>query len=114
MFTEKVNIALGDSFKHEDFVNDPELEDLLGTPVYQPYHNDNEEPMPSAPDADERPDADTYDDQYVGAEVVFPIRDQMMNAKVRGWKRQLDRTCLCLVGTLHCKANKEPNHCSCE
>ncbi|KAI2505145.1 Reverse transcriptase (RNA-dependent DNA polymerase) [Fragilaria crotonensis] len=35
-FTESVNKALGDAFKYEDFVNDPELEDL-GTPIYEPY-----------------------------------------------------------------------------
>ena len=36
-------------------------------------------------------DTGTYD-QYVGAEVVLPIGDKMMNAKVHGWKRQSDRT----------------------
>jgi hypothetical protein len=39
-FTEKVNAVLGDGFKYEDFVNDPELEDLQ-TPIYPAYADDD-------------------------------------------------------------------------
>ena len=41
-FTESVNKALGGSFKYEDFINNPELEDL-GTPIYESYGDGEEE-----------------------------------------------------------------------
>ncbi|KAI2503448.1 Reverse transcriptase (RNA-dependent DNA polymerase) [Fragilaria crotonensis] len=72
---------------------------LLGTPSYEPYDDDDEGGFPVPPDDDEA-DPDTYD-QYVGAEVVLPIGDTMMSAKVRGRKRQHD-------GTLVGKANPNP------
>ena len=90
-FTESVNKALGDSFKYMDFVNDPELEDL-GTPTFQAYVDDDDEQLPTAaPDADNKPDADPYD-QYVGAEVTLPTGDKMMNDKVRKRKQELNAT----------------------
>lgn len=98
-FTESVNKALGDSFKYEDFTNDPELEDL-GTPAHELYADDDDGEAPIVPEADVDADADTYD-QYVGAEVVLPIGDEMRSAKVRKRKRQLD-------GTLSGKANANP------
>lgn len=49
---------------------------------------------------EDEPDPDTYD-QYIGAEVALPIGDKMMNAVVRGRKRQLD-------GSLRGKANSNP------
>jgi hypothetical protein len=101
-FTDKVNSALGDGFKYEDFVNDPELEHL-GTPVYQSYADDDGDEFPQmAEDVDEplEPDADTYD-QYVGASVSLPIGNELVNAKVLGRKRMLD-------GTVTGKANKNP------
>jgi len=99
-FTTSVNKKLGDSFKYEDFVTDPELEDL-GTPIYEPPYEDGEEGtgprfVPEADDVDE----DTYD-QYVGAQVLLPIGDSVMTAKVRGRKRQAD-------GTLRGKSNANP------
>ena len=38
-FNESLEKAFGNSFKYEDFANDPELEDL-GTPVYESYEDD--------------------------------------------------------------------------
>jgi hypothetical protein len=93
-FDESRTKLLGDSFKYEDFTNeDPELKDL-GTPSYEPYEDDDEGGFPVPPDDDDEADPDTYD-QYVGAEVVLPIGNTMMSAKVRGRKRQHDGT---LVG----------------
>ena len=59
-FTDKVNKALGDGFKYEDFATNPELVDL-DTPTFPAYANDNNGEMPPIPDADDEPDADTYD-----------------------------------------------------
>ena len=98
-FTEKVNLSLGDGFKYEDFVNGPELEHL-GTPIFPNYEDDEDGETPQAIDADDEPDADTYD-QYVGASVTLPIGSKMLNAKVRGRKRSLD-------GSLIVKANQNP------
>jgi hypothetical protein len=100
-FTEKVNSALGDGFKYEDFMNDPELEDL-GTPTYPTYADDNDGESPQAVEADDEPesDADTYD-QYVGATVALPMGDKQMSAKVIGRKRMLD-------GSVSGKANTNP------
>jgi hypothetical protein len=97
-FNDAVEKALGDSFKYEDFSNDPELESL-GTPSFEPYEDD-EGRQPAKLEDDNEADPDTYD-QYVGAEVVLPIGDKMMNAKVRGRKRQSD-------GTLRGKAHSNP------
>ena len=88
-YNESVEVKLGESFKYEDFASDPELEDL-GTPYYKTYEDDDDQPV-HAPVDDDNADPDTYD-QYVGAEVVLPIGDRMMNAKVRGRKRQADGT----------------------
>ena len=99
-FTEKVNSVLGDGFKYEDFVNDPELEDLQ-TPIYPTYADDEDGEMQSTPDADDEiDDVDTFD-QYVGAKVTLPIGDKMLSAKVRGRKRASD-------GTFSGKANSNP------
>ena len=100
-FTEKVNSALGDGFKYEDFLNDPELEDL-GTPTYPTYADDDDGESPQAVEADDEPesDADTYD-QYVGASVILPMGDKQMSAKVIGRKRMLD-------GSVSGKANTNP------
>ncbi|KAI2490354.1 Reverse transcriptase (RNA-dependent DNA polymerase) [Fragilaria crotonensis] len=90
-FTDKVNSALGDGFKYEDFVNDPELEHL-GTPIYQSYADDDGDEFPQMAEVDDEPsdpDADTYD-QYVGASVSLPIGNELVNAKVLGRKRMLD------------------------
>ena len=97
-FDDSVEQLLGDSFKYEDFSNDPELESL-GTPSFEPYEDDEGRPV-RTPEDDDEADPDTYD-QYVGAEVVLPIGDKMMNAKVRGRKRQSD-------GTLRGKAHSNP------
>ena len=97
-FDESVEQLLGDSFKYEDFSNDPELESL-GTPSFEPYEDDEGRPV-RTPEDDDEADPDTYD-QYVGAEVVLPIGDKMMNAKVRRRKRQSD-------GTLRGKAHSNP------
>ena len=100
-FTEKVNSALGDGFKYEDFMNNPELEDL-GTPIYPNYTDDDDRESPQAIEADDEheTDADTYD-QYVGACVVLPMGDKQMIAKVIGRKRMLD-------GSVSGKANTNP------
>ena len=90
-FNESIEKLLGDSFKYEDFSSDPELEGL-GTPSFEPYEDDDGPPAPT-PEDDAEADPNTFD-QYVGAEVVLPIGDTMMNAKVRGWKRQSDGTLL--------------------
>ncbi|KAI2506149.1 Reverse transcriptase (RNA-dependent DNA polymerase) [Fragilaria crotonensis] len=62
-FTESVNAALGEAFKYEDFVNDPELE-AFDTPIYDEYDDDVDGKGPEVPDELED-DVDTYD-QYVG------------------------------------------------
>ncbi|KAI2493823.1 Reverse transcriptase (RNA-dependent DNA polymerase) [Fragilaria crotonensis] len=98
-FTSRINSALGDGFKYEDFASDPELEDL-DTPTFPSYGDDDDGEMPQQPDADEEPDADTHD-QYVGAEVTLPIGDKMLSAKVRSRKRGAD-------GSLLGKANQNP------
>ena len=86
-FNESTEKSLGDSFKYEDFSSDPELEDL-GTPSFEPYEDDDGPPAPApTPEDDDEADPDS-NDQYVGAEVVLPIGDTMMNAKVRGRKHQ--------------------------
>ena len=95
-FTESLEKALGDPFKYEDFANDPELEDL-GTPVYEPYEDDDGQGTRFVADAEDEPDPDTHD-QCVGAEVALPIGDRMI---VRGRKRQQD-------GSLRDKANANP------
>jgi hypothetical protein len=53
--------------------------------------------IPAPRDDDDEADHDTYD-QYVGAKVVLPKGDAMMNAKVRGRKCQADVT---LLGKAH-------------
>ena len=63
-FNDAVEKALGDSFKYEDFSNDPELESL-GTPLFEPYEDDKGRP-PAKLEDDDKADPDTYD-QYVGA-----------------------------------------------
>ena len=98
-FTAAVDKKFGSSFTYSDFANDPELEDL-GTPSFEPYMDDESGEMKLIPEADDEADADTYD-QYVGAEVQLSIGDKVMNAKVRGRKRQKD-------GTLLGKANSNP------
>ncbi|KAI2509582.1 Reverse transcriptase (RNA-dependent DNA polymerase) [Fragilaria crotonensis] len=100
-FTNKVNLILGEGFKYEDFINDPELEHL-GTPIYPSYDDDVDGESTQFADADDEPepDPDTYD-QYVGASVTLPIGDSMMSGKVRGRKRSLD-------GNVIGKANKNP------
>ncbi|KAI2504635.1 Reverse transcriptase (RNA-dependent DNA polymerase) [Fragilaria crotonensis] len=101
VFTEKVNTALGDSFKYDDFTNDPELEDLQ-TPTYERYADDDDGDAPRIPDTEDEVevDVDTYD-QYIGAEVLLPIGDKMLSAKVRGRKRTAD-------GKLTGRANANP------
>jgi hypothetical protein len=71
-FDASVEKLLGNSFKYEDFSNDPELESL-GTPMFEPYEDDEGRPVRTQEDDDEA-DPDTYD-QYVGAEVA-PYRGQ--------------------------------------
>ncbi|KAI2494467.1 hypothetical protein MHU86_20076 [Fragilaria crotonensis] len=61
-FTESVNAALGEAFKYEDFVNDPELEAF--DTLYDEYDDDVDGKGPEVPDELED-DVDTYD-QYVG------------------------------------------------
>jgi hypothetical protein len=96
MFNESLELVLGDSFKYEDFSNDPELESL-GTPLFEPYEDDKGGQIPAPCDDNDEADPDTYD-QYVDAEVVIPKGDAMMNAKVCGQKRQAEVT---LLGKAH-------------
>jgi hypothetical protein len=98
-FTEKVNAALGDSFKYEDFASDPELE-TFEIPTYQNYADDDDGESPQVRDADDAIDVDTHD-QKVGAEVNVPMGGRMMNGKVRGRKRMAD-------GSLVGRANANP------
>jgi hypothetical protein len=58
-FNESVEKSLGDSFKYEDFFNDPELESL-GTPSFEPYEDDEGRLAPM-PEDDDDADPDTYD-----------------------------------------------------
>jgi hypothetical protein len=81
-YNESVERLHGDSLKYKDFSNNPELESL-GTPLFEPYEDDEWGQIPAPRDDNDEADPDTYD-QYVGAEVVLPIGDAMMNAKVRG------------------------------
>ncbi len=69
----------------------------METPSFEPYNDDKGNAISTTPDDDGKADPDTYD-QHVGAEVVLPIGDTMMIAKVRGRKRQLDAT---LMGKAH-------------
>ena len=89
-FTESIEKLLGDSFKYKDFSNNPELEGL-GTPLFKPYEDNEGDQVPMPRDNNDEADPETYD-QYVGAEVVLPIGDVIMNAKVRGRKREADGT----------------------
>jgi hypothetical protein len=101
-FMEKVNSALGDGFKYEDFANNPELEDLE-TPIYPAYADDEDGEMQIAPYVhDDIADIDTYD-QYVGASLTLPIGNKMMSARVRGRKRSNN-------GSFVGKANPNPIH----
>ena len=70
--TEKVNAALGDSFKYEDFASDPELETFETPTTYQNYSDDDNGESPKVRDADDNVDVDTHD-QYVGAKVNVPM-----------------------------------------
>ena len=98
-FTLSVNEKSGASFNYEHFmITDPELEDL-GTPIYEPYKDSEEAGPRFVPDAEDV-DEDTYD-QYIGAQVLLPIGDSVLTAKVCGRKRQSD-------GTLRGKANLNP------
>jgi hypothetical protein len=77
-FTTSIEKLFGVSFKYKDFSNDPELESL-GTPSCDPYEDSEGGQPPAIQDEDNEADPDTYD-QYVGAEVVLPMGDTMMNA----------------------------------
>ncbi|KAI2504427.1 Reverse transcriptase (RNA-dependent DNA polymerase) [Fragilaria crotonensis] len=68
-FTSRINSALGDGFKYEDFASDPELEDL-DTPTFPSYGDDDDGEMPQQPDADEEPDADTRPVCWGGGDVA--------------------------------------------
>jgi hypothetical protein len=96
-FNESVKKLLGDSFKYEDFTNDPELESL-GPHCLNHMRMKKERRPALTPEDDDEADLDTYDQYVVGAEVVLPIGDTMRNAKVRGRKRQSDGT---LLGKAH-------------
>ena len=87
-FTERVNVLLGDGFKYEDFINDPDLESFDTPAIHERYPADDDE-FPPTKDADDGVDVDTYD-QYVGAEVTLPIGDRIVNARVRGRKIRPD------------------------
>ena len=97
-FTDKVNKALGDGFKSEDFAN-PEVVDL-DTPTFPAYADNDDGEMPPIPDADDEPDTNTYD-HNIGAEVTLPFGDQLLSAKVRSRKRTID-------GSPIGKANQNP------
>ena len=100
-FTEKINATLGDSFKYEDFINDPELESF-DTPIHERYADDVDGDSVPVEDVDDEIDVDVdTHDQYVGAEVTLPLGDRMMSARVRGRKRRPD-------GSLIGKANANP------
>ena len=77
-FTTSIEKLFGVSFKYKDFSNDPELESLE-TPSCDPYEDSEGGQPPAIQDEDNEADPDTYD-QYVGAEVVLPMEDTMMNA----------------------------------
>ncbi len=100
-FTRLINSALGDGFKYEDFANDPDLESI-DMPTYPNYADDNDGDTRIALEADDGDeiDVDTHD-HYIGASVTLPIGDRMMNARIRGRKRQGD-------GSLRGKAHQNP------
>jgi hypothetical protein len=98
-FTTSIEKLFGDLFQYEDFSNDPELESL-GIPLFEPYKDNEGRQPPAIRDDNDEADPDTYN-HYVGAEVVLPMGDSMMKAKVRGWKRQSDGT---LLGKAHSKS----------
>ena len=69
-FTKNVNAVLGDGFKYEDFVTDPELKSF-DTPTFENYSDDDDgDTLPALPDIDDKGHADTHY-QYVGAEVTL-------------------------------------------
>jgi hypothetical protein len=80
-------------------MSDPELEDLQ-TPTFEHYADTDDGDVAPIPDADDEIDVDTYD-QYIGAEILLPVGNEMLSAKVRRRKRTVD-------GKLTGKANSNP------
>jgi hypothetical protein len=95
-YNESVERLHGDSLKYKDFSNNPELESL-GTPLFEPYKDDKGSQIPVPRNDNDKTDPNTYE-QYVDAKVVLLKGDVMMNAKVRGLKRQANGT---LLGKAH-------------
>jgi hypothetical protein len=83
------------------FQYDPDYADFV-TPTYDCYEDDEVPPskMPDIDDIKEEHDLETYD-QYVGAHVRVPIRDEIRSWKVLRCKHDLD-------GTVRGLANANP------
>ena len=94
-FDIKVHAALGDSFRIEDFKDNPDMSDIE-TPTYESYEDDDDGAYVPVSDIDDA-DPDTHD-RYVGAEVNLLIGDKVMSGKVRQRKREADGS---LKGTAH-------------
>ena len=97
-FDKQVHELLGDSFRPEDFQDDPDMADI-NTPTYETYEDEDDDAFPPIPDIDDA-DPDTHD-RYVGAEVELSIGDSVMSGKVLQRKREAD-------GSLKGTANPNP------
>jgi hypothetical protein len=80
-FDAEIERRLGPSMKPDDF-EDNDIE----TPTYETYEDDDDEPMPPAPDADEEPTPE-LGDNYLHAEVLLPRGDTTQTGRVIGRKR---------------------------
>ena len=83
LYTNSINTRLGPAASIEELAKD--VGDDVKTPQYKPY-SDLQTPPYTIPDRD---DFQGFD-QYIGAEVLLPIGDQMQTAKVHERKRKPD------------------------
>jgi hypothetical protein len=89
-YNKEVHEALGPSATLDDIVDEmPEAE----TPTFEPYADTETKPY-IVPERDEHQSFD----QYIGAEVLLPIGDELKTGKVKSRKREADGT---LKGTSH-------------
>jgi hypothetical protein len=90
-FDVKVNEALADTFRVEDFKDDPDLSDIK-TPTYESYKDDDDGAYITVLDIDDA-DPNTHD-CYVGTEVNLLIKEKSCQEKsdyVKGKPMTLSR-----------------------
>jgi hypothetical protein len=88
-FDTRIEEKYGPSIADAVFKDDPGFADFATTD-FDPYQDDKVAPA-HMPDIDEIDNIDTYD-QYVGAQVRFPIGDEIRSGKVMQRKCSLDGT----------------------